>query len=168
MRTVASPRPARAPRPLHLAFDDGFRTGVEHGGDEIRRLRAHDAPRTRRCRYARRGQTALRARSRYRVRLYRCLTEPTEWRPRKEAYPTRYLPNLRGRCSSHCRQDAQCRTILFDYLNLGAALWSRFNGGAEGPGGIIPSLREVNHAWPACPAALTSGSGVRGLALIDD
>ncbi len=57
-------------------------------------------------------------------------TEPKpEWRPRKEAYlallPAKPSKSL---LVSLADKTHNAEAILFDYLNLGDALWSRFNG----------------------------------------
>jgi (p)ppGpp synthase/HD superfamily hydrolase len=67
-----------------------------------------------------------------------------DWRPRKEAYLAE-LPTKppRSLLVSLADKTHNAEAILYDYRVLGDALWSRFNGGADGTRWYYNELAEI-------------------------
>ena len=99
-----------------------------------------------RGRHARRGQETLR--DGVATIVSDCTdswTEPKpDWRPRKEAYLALLPSKSPARCSSRFADKTHnAEAILFDYLELDDALWSRFNGRAAGTRWYYAALAQV-------------------------
>jgi (p)ppGpp synthase/HD superfamily hydrolase len=67
-----------------------------------------------------------------------------DWRPRKEAYLAELSTKPpRSLLVSLADKTHNAEAILYDYRVLGDALWSRFNGGADGTRWYYQSLAEI-------------------------
>jgi (p)ppGpp synthase/HD superfamily hydrolase len=122
---------------------------VEHGGDEDQAVAAllHDAAEDQ-------GGEATLAEIRWRFGdgvatiVSDCTdawTEPKPaWRPRKEAYLAKLpVKPVRSLLVSLADKTHNAEAILFDYRELGDALWPRFNGGVEGTRWYYDTLSKV-------------------------
>lgn len=111
---------------------------IEHGGDEDQAIAAllHDAPE---------DQGGLPVLSeierRYGADVARIVADCTDswtdpkpdWRPRKEAYLAALLGKpQRSLLVSLSDKTHNAEAILYDWRAMGDAVWSRFNGGADG------------------------------------
>ncbi len=93
-------------------------------------------------------------------------TEPKpEWRPRKEAYLA-LLPakSPRSLLVSLADKTHNAEAVLFDYLELRDALWSRFNGGAAGTRWYYAELVQVFTSAMPGPLAKRLSHAVAGFA----
>lgn len=122
---------------------------IEHGGNEDQAISAllHDAAEDQGG-----AETLDEIRSRFGDAVATIVSDCTDswdepkpaWRPRKEIYlaklPAKPAQSL---LVSLADKTHNAEAILFDYRVLGAALWDRFNGGAEGTRWYYQSLATI-------------------------